>query len=788
MISKISSISNFGVFNNFAWDNVVRDSGNNIETFKKFNTIYGRNYSGKTSLSRIFRSLEKGELPERYPELRFEIIYNGQSITQNDVDNHSFDIRVYNEDFVKENLSFLINDEGEIQPFAIVGEKNVEIEKLIKEKQIELGDEENKTGLRYQFSLKETEYKKKKKERENIENELENKLREKANRNIKENRLYGDVRYDIRKIKNDIETIFKNETQYVLSEDEREEKIKLVKEEAKEKIEVNISISLNLAKLFIRTQELLKKEVKPSKIIKEYIENPNLQEWVRKGIPLHKNKRKICGFCGNDLPDDLWEKLDAHFNKESEELRNSIEKKVQELEEEKINFEQLLTVTEEDFYSFYQNSFKQLKQELKNEVLNYNKSIDTLIRSLQSRLKDIFKVQNIPNISDNTKKIRQLVDEINNLISNNNEKTSTLLQDQEKAKKELRLYEIYKFIKDINYKNEIKKIETLKTKEQDLKTECDEIEQKIKDLEEEIENLKTQLKDERRGAEKINEYLNHYFGNNFLEFKAIDTEEKGVKFQILRNSELAFNLSEGERSLIALCYFMAKLEEVETSGKKLIIWIDDPVSSLDSNHIFFTFSLIENIICKPIKNSDGSNSCKYEQLFISTHNLEFLKYLKQLSQPRNDNQYFLLERVNSKSRLKLMPEYLKNYITEFNYLFHQIYLCSKVEKFRDNYELFYNFGNNLRKFLEVYLFYRYPYHTNDKLEKLRMFFGDDRQSVDITNRLTNELSHLEQIFDRSLKPIEIPEIPKLAKYVINKIKEKDSEQYQALLKSIGEDT
>ncbi len=183
MISKISSISNFSVFNNFAWDNVVRDSGNNIATFKKFNIIYGRNYSGKTSLSRIFRSLEKGELPEKYPELQFEIIYNGQSITQNDVDNHSFDIRVYNEDFVKENLSFLINDEGEIQPFAIVGEKNVEIEKLIKEKQIELGDEENKTGLRYQFSLKETEYKKKKKERENIENELENKLREKANRN-----------------------------------------------------------------------------------------------------------------------------------------------------------------------------------------------------------------------------------------------------------------------------------------------------------------------------------------------------------------------------------------------------------------------------------------------------------------------------------------------------------------------------------------------------------------------------------------------------------------------------
>ena len=786
MINKISTISNYSVFGDFNWDSSIRDSGNNIATFKKFNIIYGRNYSGKTSLSRILRCLEKRKLPKKCPDLQFEIIYNTQSIKQNNVDNHSLNIRVYNEDFIKENLSFLLNEEGEIQPFAIVGEKNVEIEKSIKEKQIELGDDENKTGLRYQYSLKETEYKKKHQEREDTENELENKLREKANRDIKENRLYGDVRYEIRKIKNDIKTILKNETQYVLSDDEREEKIKLIKEEAKEKIEVNVSVSLHLAEVFIETEELLKREIKPSRIIKEYIENPNLQEWVRKGIPLHRNKRKICGFCGNNLPDDLWKKLDAHFNKESEELRNSIEKQVQELEEEKINFEQFLTVTEEDFYSFYQNSFKQLKKKLRNEVLNYNKLLDILIKSLQNRLKDIFKVQNVPNISYNTQKIKELADEINNLISESNGKTSTLLQDQENAKRELRLWDIHKFIDDINYKDEIQKIEILKTEEQNLKTEYDEIAQKIKNLEEEIENLKTQLKDERRGAEKINEYLNHYFGHNFLEFKAIDTEEKGVKFRIMRNSDLAFNLSEGERSLIALCYFMAKLEEVETSGKKLIIWLDDPVSSLDNNHIFFTFSLIENIICKPIKNSDGSNSWKYEQLFVSTHNLEFLKYLKQLSQPRNDNQYFLLERVKDRSRLKLLPEYLKKYITEFNYLFHQIYLCSKVEETSENYDLFYNFGNNLRKFLEAYLFYRYPYHTNDKLEKLRMFFGDDRQSVDITNRLTNELSHLEQIFDISLKPIEIPEIPKLAKYVINKIKEKDPEQYKALLKSIGE--
>ena len=35
-------------------------------------------------------------------------------------------------------------------------------------------------------------------------------------------------------------------------------------------------------------------------------------------------------------------------------------------------------------------------------------------------------------------------------------------------------------------------------------------------------------------------------------------------------------------------------------------------------------------------------------------------------------------------------------------------------------------------------------------------------------------------------PIEIPEIPKLANFVLDKIFEKDKEQYNSLLKSIGE--
>jgi hypothetical protein len=172
--------------------------------------------------------------------------------------------------------------------------------------------------------------------------------------------------------------------------------------------------------------------------------------------------------------------------------------------------------------------------------------------------------------------------------------------------------------------------------------------------------------------------------------------------------------------------------------------------------------------------------------------LDFLKYLKKLSLPpeknHGGNQHFLIERIGGSSAISVMPAYLKECITEFNYLFHQIYKCRDAEYAKVSHEPFYSFGNNLRNFLEAFLFYKYPHHDNqsDSFERMKKFFGYDDLAVALINRLNNELSHLESIFDRSMKPVEIPEIPKLANYVLDKIYEKDPHQYNSLVKSIGE--
>src|SRR5690606_11101266 len=162
--------------------------------------------------------------------------------------------------------------------------------------------------------------------------------------------------------------------------------------------------------------------------------------------------------------------------------------------------------------------------------------------------------------------------------------------------------------------------------------------------------------DEEKGALKVNAYLNNFFGHDFLTLQALEAPDqsggKKIRFEIIRNGKKAHHLSEGECSLIAFCYFMAKFEDIETKGCKPIIWIDDPISSLDSNHIFFVYSLI---------NSEIVAKQDFEQVFVSTHNLDFLKYLKRLPNGGKTEKFIVL-RDGPKSQIRLMPKYLKDYV------------------------------------------------------------------------------------------------------------------------------
>lgn len=790
-IVKFKHIKNLAVFKDSDWDSTLRDKGNNVINFNSINIFYGRNYSGKTTLSRIMRALEQGHISEKYENPEFLItIKDHADIMQSNLTSHNKKVRVFNEDFIKENLRFISNPSENIVPFAILG-GNATLEEEIRQLVNELGEsnEELSTG----FYLELNNAHKKCKETRNLYNlatsQLDNQLSQKAtNREIgikyKPER-FGDQNYNKTKLEADIREIFA-ETFRPISNEEQENLLKLLEEKSNSTILQQEIPTYLFDNFLIEANELITKPLSESGKIEQLVKDSILNKWVNEGKKLHENKLKDCAFCGNEIGLERWTELEKHFDEESEKLANAIRQLIDKINKEIELSTKVLNIQNNLFYSKFHQKLDKLNTIYKKVTGEYVKSLNDIKNQLQDRKDDIINAKTFKKSIDYSKRLIWLHHIYENLRQISNKYTNQLSTDQTNAKKSLRLREVSDFATTIQYSEEQKKINLLKIELDEKEKSENTINEKILNHKKQIEDKKRLMNDEEKGALKVNEYLNNYFGHNFLTLKAIEETDpvssgKNIRFEIARNGKKAHHLSEGECSLIAFCYFMAKLEDIDTKGVKPIIWIDDPISSLDSNHIFFIYSLI---------NSEIVSKKEYEQLFISTHNLDFLKYLKRLPGALNkkEAQYFIIARENDKSRIKVMPRYLKDYVTEFNYLFHQIYICANADIDDDNQHVFYyNFANNARKFLEAFLFYKYP-NAIEHDDKLLRFFGDNQQASSMTDRINNEYSHLEGIFERSMIPIDVPEMKKVAAFVLDKIKEKDADQYEALLKSIDEQT
>lgn len=784
MIEKIKSIKKLAVFNDFDWDNSVKDKNGNALTFKKINILYGRNYSGKTTLSRIIRALENGEISDKYDsDKSFDVIVDGTSVTQDNPTNHTKTIRVFNEDFVRDNLSFPYNDDGNISSFAVLGEDNNTIQTQIDNINNELGknvEGEEKTGLYKDQEVKDSEYKNANDAYKDANTRLENQLRSKATEDrqhsIKYNpALYGDQNYSLPKLKNEIEQVLQD-TYTPISDEKKEELKHLLKEDEKADVSLLMSPKTALSEIANKVKKLVEEKIVQKEKIEELV-NADLINWAKRGKELHQQGDK-CAFCGNPITSDRWALLNNFFDNTQKKLEENIDSLIGEITNVRSNIE-ALSIDKNLFYSTFHTQLDGLSVQSLKE--NIKKSLDSLKEQLQSKKDDLFGTKTFIPVTDYTNDLESFSKGYNEIVAQNNQFTKELKDKRAEAQTSLRLYEIYNFVGTIDYKGSQENIKQLEAQKNAKETEKKNLDSQIKNKEGEVEQLKAKMNDEQKGAEKVREYLSEFFGQLHLSLKAEKENDTDItyKFSILRDGNPAYNLSEGECNMIAFCYFMAKLEDVSTQGKKPIIWIDDPISSLDSNHIFCVYSLIH----KKIVADDN-----FEQLFISTHNLNFLKYLKRLS---NNKLSLIISRQDKQSTIEKMPRYMEEYVTEFNYLFKQIYDCANLVQVDDtNYTKFYNFGNNARKFLEIYLYYKYPDMYNQskdedaQRERRKLFFGDGIEPI-YTNRLVNEYSHLCGTFERGESLVDVPEMKTIAQLILDKIKEKDEQQYNALVNSIS---
>ena len=131
MIKKIKKIKNMGIFKDYSWDH-------ELPGFKRYNLIYGWNWSGKTTLSNLFAFLELGS-SDKYPDIEYEIETETGDIKQGET--YSRKVRVFNQDYISKNVPVLI---GKAKHIFIVGEENKKIAEEIKRDEQLLSEKEGK--------------------------------------------------------------------------------------------------------------------------------------------------------------------------------------------------------------------------------------------------------------------------------------------------------------------------------------------------------------------------------------------------------------------------------------------------------------------------------------------------------------------------------------------------------------------------------------------------------------------------------------------------------------------
>jgi wobble nucleotide-excising tRNase len=128
-IVKIDKLKNFGIFHDFFWK---------VENpkFKKFNLIYGWNRTGKTTVSRAFASCEKKSVYDKdkfrqYPENgEFKLVTDEDvTIKNTDVVNSTLPIKVFNKDFVEDNIDF--DSSNSCKPIIYISEEDIESKKKL---------------------------------------------------------------------------------------------------------------------------------------------------------------------------------------------------------------------------------------------------------------------------------------------------------------------------------------------------------------------------------------------------------------------------------------------------------------------------------------------------------------------------------------------------------------------------------------------------------------------------------------------------------------------------------
>ena len=672
--------------------------GKSKSVLVKSTIIYGRNGTGKSTISRAFNKLA-GKHEDSILSVTAWDKQREKIILDDDEKDRIF---VFNEDFVDQNVK---TKEKGLDTIVILGEQvdlNDKIEKTTKElnSYIKKGKAQSEICAQY-------------KDKNNTNSPLYWK-------NSIDQALRGDDHWAGRDSEINSNSNRKRRKNTPVSPNTYSKFINLHPSELKENLIKKYKQLIEEKKQIESGQIQLKIPVPQTESINKYckfhddeliqllalkIEKPNLSEREKKLLSLlnadgldELKKRentfsddnvKTCPYCFQSLTPSYKESL-VH------DIKIILKREVQEHQAllEKLKRNQIELEIDSSLSRL--NSYKDVVS-LLNKL---NSAVDFNNQKIEEKISDPYtpifsKEESISKLADRLKENLNQLEKERRKFNNGVQNTTEIVQELHSINDQIAYYDIEEL-----YKNYL-----LKKKEaSDANQKLERYRKQYVQTKQQLQSLESQKRNTKIAVRSINSFLNYIFGTNKrLQLKANSSNEYTLisRGQNVKPSEV----SEGERNILGLCYFFTRLlkgkEIKQAYTEKCLLIIDDPISSFDEENKVGILSFLK----LQLDNFLGNN--KDSKAIVMTHDVQIffdlLKIFKELKSKYKGYNWGKLKFNQFQLEKGKLQKISDSHFSRYNFCLEQIYKFATGDN--ENYDDI--IGNMMRQVLEAFSTFKY---------------------------------------------------------------------------------
>lgn len=606
-----------GIFRNWAWD----DGGN---PFRRITLIYGTNGSGKSTLARLLADAAHQNLSSddnltvelgTFQAIRTDGDRKSEPVAfeaddARPVSAHAADdplwrrLRVFNGDYVRANLEF--DASRSRKPIIRLGQERIEVARRLEELDVEL-------------KKLDAQIKQDADNRDSNDRSLTT-LHQRQGVEIK-NAIAGHLHrapwstYNRASVRATLTEVRSATPPQATPEDHRI----LATKTALRPLSVPEPFSVNLAHLVERAHALCT-EVPSMTVIERLRDHPSLAQWARQGLQLHTDEDS-CAFCDGPLDNERRAALQGHFSDAYERLRSqlsAIDSAVAGYLTAETDAQAHL-LSPDSAYSDVRADVEAWNDREKERLALLRSGLETVAAAVTQKLQQLDVIVQVPaNIPDpgssDAAGLQRIIQEHRTAIDDH---------DARREKAATRIAQSMVLAIDQSSRD-------LEDAIAEAETELAAAEEQRTAARAEREALVAAQSNAYDAAEDMTRDLADILGRKELEF-AVSDDASGYAIRRADGSP-AVNLSEGERTAIALVFFLAEVHRNSTSDhdtKDLIVVIDDPVSSLDSAIMLSASAFLWSRLVR---------ERHVAQVIVMTHRFDFLRLWAERMQTKNQRE------------------------------------------------------------------------------------------------------------------------------------------------------